>query len=430
MQCRNRNKGLTAAMVALGVMATLTLSGCGADGDAGDVTLKLVAADYGSNDDNTSKKYWDELARAYESKTPGVKIDVTVLSWKDVDREVAGMVDRGEAPDLAQIGAYADYAQADKLYPVDQLVSVPTQANFLPKLGQAGEIDRIQYGMPFGASTRLLFFNEKLFDKAGAKPPTNWDELQGAARKLKAADVKYPFALPLGSEESQAETMMWLLSGDGGYRDISGTAYQIDSSANVDTMKWLKDDLVGEGLTGPVVPGDLDRQAAFDAFVRGEVGMLNGHPTLMETAEKAGVKVGKVPLPGRDGKAKATLGVADWMMAFKENGHRKEIGAFLDFIYEDKNVLSFSDRYDLLPVTVTASDTMEADKEHAALRPFLEQLQGSELYPVGETSWAKVSESVKRNIGRAVAPDGDPRAVLEEIARDARTAESEAQSAK
>ncbi|CAL9296227.1 MULTISPECIES: extracellular solute-binding protein [unclassified Streptomyces] len=418
-----RYKGILAVLAALTV--TTALSGCGTTA-SDSVTLKLVAADYGSTDANTSEKYWNELARAYEEKTPGVKVDVTVLSWKDVDREVAEMVKRGEAPDLAQIGAYADYARDGKLYPVDSLVSVHTQANFLPLLRQAGEVDRLQYGMPFGASTRMLFFNEALFDAAGAKPPADWGQLQEAARKLKAKDVKYPFALPLGSEESQAETMMWLLGGGGGYRDTTGTAYQIDSPANVATMTWLKDELVGKGLTGPVAPGELDRQEAFDAFVRGEVGMLNGHPTLMETAEKAGVKVGTVPLPGIDGKAKATLGVADWMMAFKQNGHRKEIGAFLDFVYSDKNVLEFSDRYDLLPVTVSASDAMEADPEHKALEPFLTELAGSELYPVGETSWARVSESVKKNIGRAVAPDGDPRAVLEDIARDARAAEASA----
>ncbi|MCP9944295.1 extracellular solute-binding protein [Streptomyces somaliensis] len=405
-------------------MITAASSGCGTDAADG-VTLKLVAADYGSTEANTSEKYWNDLVRAYEKKTPRVKVEVTVLSWKDVDREVAEMVERDEAPDMAQIGAYADYAKDGKLYPADNLVSIPTQANFLPMLRQAGEVERVQYGLPFGASTRMLFFNRELFEEAGAKPPTDWAELRGAAQKLKAEGVKFPFALPLGSEESQAETMMWLLGGGGGYRDTSGSAYQIDSPANIDTMTWLKEELVGKGLTGPVAPGDLDRQQAFDAFVRGEVGMLNGHPTLMEAAEKAGVKVGKVPLPGVNGKAKATLGVADWMMAFNQNGHRKEIGDFLDFVYEDENVLEFSDRYDLLPVTVTASNTMEEDPRHAALRPFLEALEGSELYPVGDTSWAKVSESVKKNIGRAVRPDGNPRAVLEEIAEAAKAAQAE-----
>lgn len=37
---------------------------------------------------------------------------MTVYPWTDVDRKVAEMVKAGDAPDIAQIGAYADYAKA------------------------------------------------------------------------------------------------------------------------------------------------------------------------------------------------------------------------------------------------------------------------------------------------------------------------------
>ncbi|MFF8290861.1 extracellular solute-binding protein [Streptomyces sp. NPDC016309] len=401
-----------------------TLAGCGAGGGAEDVTLRLVAADYGSNQGNTSEKYWDEVARSFEKTHPGITVDVDVMSWKDVDREVAEMVRAGRAPDLAQIGAYADYAADDRLYKADELLPIPTQANFLPLLSRAGQVDRNQYGMPFAASTRLLFYNKDLFEKAGAQPPKTWDEISAAAGKLKAKGVTYPFALPLGAEESQAETMMWMLAGGGGYRDTSNISYDINSNQNVATFTWLRDNLVAKGLTGPVAPGRFDRQEAFDAFVRGDVGMLNGHPTLMDAAKQAGVDVGMVPLPSPDGEPRPSMGVADWMMAFKQNGHRKEIGAFLEFVYQDKNVLAFSDRYDILPVTSTASAAMRNDTKHKDLWPFLEELPTSELYPVGSTSWAKVSESVKKNIGKAVAPGGDPDAVLSQIARDAKDAEA------
>ena len=50
---------------------------------------------------------------------------------------------------------------------------------------------------------------------------------------------------------------------------------------------------------------------------------------------------GMVPLPGRDGPSQDSLGVADWMMAFKQNGHGEQIGDFLDFVYSEKNVLAF-----------------------------------------------------------------------------------------
>ncbi|MEU2430733.1 extracellular solute-binding protein [Streptomyces sp. NPDC007861] len=419
---QRRYFGMT-AMVATAAMVA-GLAGCGSSDEGGDVTLKLVAADYGTGAADSSQDYWDKLARAFESKNAGIKVDVDVYSWKDVDRKVAEMVEAGSAPDIAQIGAYADYVKQDKLYRTEELVSVPTQANFLPLLSDAGRVDRVQYGVPFAASTRLLFFNKDLFSAAGLEAPTTWAGIRTAAEKLKASGVEYPFALPLGSEESQAETMIWLLSGGGGYQNRSSGVYEIDSAENIDTFNWLRDNLVTPKLTGPVAPAQLDRAQAFAAFTRGEVGMLNGHPTLMQTAEKAGIDVGTVPMPGIEGKAPASMGVADWMMGFKQHGHRKEIGRFLDFAYSDTNVLEFSERYDILPVTVTASQKMEADDAHKDLQPFLEALPHSELYPFGETSWAKVSASVKKNIGSAVQPEGDPAAILGRIASEAAAAEA------
>ncbi|GAA3392836.1 extracellular solute-binding protein [Streptomyces roseoviridis] len=415
--------GLAAAATALGL--TTALSGCGAlGGDGGDVTLTLVAADYDLTGGDSTKKYWDGVVTAFEAENPGVKVQVRIESWNDVDREVAELVKAGKAPDLAQIGAYADYAAADQLYAADQLLSIPVQANFLAPLVDAGEYEHTQYGMPFVASTRLLFYNEELFDKAGIDaPPTTWDELAAAAEKLKKKGVAYPFALPLGPEEAQAETMMWLLSGGGGYLDGLGH-YKVDSEANVRTFTWLRDNLVAKGLTGPVAPAKLDRKAAFAAFARGEVGMLNGHPSLMQEAAKKGVKVGKTALPSTDGRDRAAMGVADWIMGFKQNGHRKEIGAFLDFVFSDENVLKFAGDNDLLPATVTASEAMRSDPAHADLREFLEALPDSQLPPVGKTSWAQVSGTVKQDIGKAVAPDGRPAEVLGRIARQATAAES------
>ncbi|MGP3754114.1 ABC transporter substrate-binding protein [Streptomyces sp. IBSNAI001] len=417
---QRRYVGLTAVVAALGM--TATLSGCGSDA-GGDVTLRLVAADYGTGAENSSQKYWDDVAGKFEKANPDIKVEVSVYSWKDVDRKVAEMVKAGDAPDIAQIGAYADYAKADKLYTADETIAIRTSSNFLPSLTDAGEVDGSLYGLPFVASTRLLFYNKGLFAKAGLGAPQTWDDIQSDAAALKQRGVTYPFALPLGPEESQAETLMWLLSGGGGYTDDVGN-YDIDSPANIATFQWLKKDLVGKGLTGPVAPGKLDREKAFEAFTKGEVGMLNGHPTLMQEAEKKGVQVGMVPLPGIDGPTNGSMGVADWMMGFKQNGHRAEIGKFLDFAYTDENVLSFADQYDLLPVTSSASTAMEADSKHASLHEFLSALPNSQLYPFGKTSWAQASESIKEKIGSAVEPGGSPESVLVQIAAQARQAES------
>ncbi|GGW65932.1 solute-binding protein [Streptomyces lucensis JCM 4490] len=405
---------------------TVVLGGCGST-DSSDVTLRLVAADYGASAADGSQKYWDALVKDYESAHPGVKVEVSVYSWNDVDRKVREMVDDGHAPDLAQIGAYADYAAAGKLYPASDVLSIRTQADLISQLSDAGQWEHTQYGIPFAASTRVLFYNKTLFAEAGIKPPTTWDELAADAAALRAKGVKYPYALPLGPEEAQAETMQWLLSGarsGNGYTDDVGT-YSIDSEQNVVTFDWLKDELVGKDLTGPVAPGKLNRADAFAAFADGEVGMLNGHPTLIRQATAKGVKFGMVPMPGRTGKA-ASMGVADWMMAFRQNGHAAQIGDFLDFVYSEKNVLSFSREYGLLPVTSSASTAMSASgaAKDKVLRPFLDQLPTSQLYPVGKTSWAAVSAAVKKDIGRAVAPGGSPVGVLTRLQATATAADS------
>ncbi|GGS07637.1 solute-binding protein [Streptomyces humidus] len=399
------------------------LAGCGPTGGSDDVTLRLVAADYGDSAANSSKKYWDQVVEAYEKDHPGVTVDVTVYSWNDVDAKVKAMVDAGDAPDMAQIGAYADYAAADRLYKAGDVVSIPVEADFVPRLADAGKVRGVQYGMPFASSTRLLFYNWTLFAQAGITPPTTWDELAKDAKALKARGVKYPYALPLGPEEAQAESLQWLLSGGGGYTQTV-SSYSLDSAENVATFDWLKDELVGKGLTGPVAPGKLNRAAAFAAFTAGDVGMLNGHPSLMKAAESKGVKFGMVPMPGLDGPSKSSLGVADWMTAFKQNGHGDQIGDFLDFVYSKKNVLAFSREYDLLPVTTSASQVMGAAPQDAGLRPFLEELPLSESYPVGRTSWAGVSAEIKKRIGGAVTANGSPADVLGALETTATTAES------
>ncbi|MFF7164021.1 extracellular solute-binding protein [Streptomyces sp. NPDC008086] len=419
---RRRRTGTIAAVSALGLVATL--GGCGLTGGSGEVTLRLVAADYGDSEANSSQKYWDKLVEAYEEEHAGVHVDVTVYSWNDVDAKVKEMVDAGKAPDMAQIGAYADYAAKDLLYEADDLLSIPVQADLVAQLADAGQVNGVQYGIPFASSTRLLFYNKTLFQKAGLTAPTTWRELAADAAALEAEGVKYPYALPLGPEEAQAETMQWLLSGGGGYTDAELGTYSIDSTENVATFNWLKNNLVGKGLTGPVAPGRLNRAEAFSAFAAGDVGMLNGHPSLMQMAAKKGVKFGMVPMPGREGPTKVSMGVADWMTAFKQNGHAEQVGDFLDFVYDKENVLDFSREYDLLPVTNSASTVMSGAPQDADLKPFLEQLSLSELYPVGRTSWAAVSAGVKKRIGGAVASGGSPSAILGQLQSTASRAES------
>ncbi|MFB7368459.1 extracellular solute-binding protein [Streptomyces sp. NPDC056222] len=417
---RPRLFGATASVAALGLLGSLVTS-CGSSGSDGETTLRLVAAEYGTSPATSSKAYWDKLTAAFTAAHPGSKVEVTLYPWADVDREVTRLVKEGNAPDVALMGAYSDFAAQGRLYAASELLSIKAEANFLPPLAEAGSVDNTLYGLPFVASSRLLFYNETLFDKAGAEPPETWEELEDAAKALKEEGVLYPYALPLGPEEAHAEALIWELSNGGGYAGISG-GYNIASEQNTQTFRWIKNNLVAPGLTGPVPPAELNRQDAFAAFLRGQVGMLNGYPSLLHEARAKGMKVGTISMPVsdtlKDGQPMPSAGVADWMMAFKRDGNRQLVGDFLEFVYEDKNLSEFAGRYHLLPSTVSASQTSKAVAGDPSAALFLNALRNAELYPVNEPSWLQASDTIKRNIGKAVEPSADPKAVLEGIARE------------
>ncbi|WP_326588256.1 extracellular solute-binding protein [Streptomyces sp. NBC_01294] len=420
---RRRIFGTAATTVVLGLL--IPLAGCGGSGDgAGDSgTLHLVAAEYGNSPATSSKPFWDKMATDFAKENPGIKLDVKLLPWADIDREVSRMVKAGKAPDVALMGSYSDFAAQGKLYPADELLSVTAEANFLPPLADAGSVGNTLYGLPFVASSRLLFYNQALFTKAGIKePPKTWSDLKAAAKALKDKGVKYPYALPLGPEEAHAEAMIWELSNGGGYADSSGN-YSLASEQNIATWTWVKNELVAPGLTGPTAPSQLNRADAFGAFLQGEVGMLNGYPSLAHEARAKGISVGTAVMPVADslgtGETPPAVGVADWMMAFKQNGKRAEISKFLDFVYQDKNLSDFAGRYHLLPSTVTAARTPAGGGLDKNDQLFLSALYTAQLYPVNDPSWLSVSDTIKRNIGRAVEPAGDPKTVLEDIAAQA-----------
>ncbi|MFJ7955639.1 extracellular solute-binding protein [Streptomyces sp. NPDC096319] len=420
---RPRLFGATVSVAAFGLLGSLVTACGSSEGES--TTLRLVAPEYGSDPASSSKAYWDKLTAAFSAAHPGRKIEVTLYPWADIDREVTRMVEADDAPDVALMGAYSDFAAQGRLYSASEVMSVRAEANFLRPLAAAGSVDGNLYGLPFVASSRLLFYNKELFDEAGAKPPKTWSDLRTAARALKKEGVLYPYALPLGPEEAHAEALIWELSNGGGYTDESG-GYNIASEQNTETFTWIKDNLVVPGLTGPIPPAQLNRQDAFAAFLRGDVGMLNGYPSLLHDAQAKGMKVGTLRMPVSDTlgaqAAPPAAGVADWMMAFKRDGNRELVSSFLNFVYEDKNLSEFAGRYHLLPSTVSATEASQYASTDPSAEQFLTALRVAELYPVDEPSWLQVSNTIKRSIGKAVAPSADPKAVLEQIAQQAKDA--------
>lgn len=414
------NKRMFVAACTIGV---LTLTACGGkDGGAsanGEVTLKLVAADYGDKASNSSTAYWNDVAKRFTAANPKIKVDVQVINWNDIDSQVKTMIQSGNVPDVLQTGGYADKVADDLLYKADEVLSESTRKNLIDSFAKAGEVDGTQYGIPFVSSARAFFYNKTLFAKAGVtEAPKNWDELTAAAQKVKAkVPGVTPYALPLGPEEAQGESLIWELGNGGGYTDAKG-GYTLDAKANVEAFSWLKTNLVGPGLTY-ANPATTDRKTAFADFAAGKTAMLNGHPSLIQMSKDGKVDYGVAPIPGKSGPLASTLGVADWMMAFKDGGHKEEVRKFLDFAYSKENTLKFDETYNLMPVTKDTLQEMTANGKHKDLEPFFTLLPNAVFYPLGDTTWDAVSAEIKKSGGTAV---NDPAKVLGELQKKAEAA--------
>ncbi|MFJ5233349.1 extracellular solute-binding protein [Kitasatospora sp. NPDC088391] len=414
------------ALIPLPLVGCLLLTGCGLVSGASGVTLTVVAADYGDGPANSSTAYWTQLAKDFEAANSDIKVKVDVVPWPDIDKHVAQLIADGKIPDVVQTGGFADQVTADRLYPVGDVLSIDTQANLLDSFSKAGQVLGSQYGIPFISSSRVFVYNKAIFDKAGiTAPPTTWEELRKDADLVKAkVPGVTPYALPLGPEEAQAESMIWSMSGGGALSDNVGN-YTIDSQPNRETFKWLRTNLVDKGLTY-ADPGKVNRATAFEDFVNGKVAMLNGHPGLLKAAAGK-VQFGTAAIPRKDKTVKpVAFGVADWLMAFKANGHRAEIKKFLNFTLGKQNTLKFDEEYNLLPVTQDTLDELSANPAHQDLTEFLKVLPTANFYPYGDPSWDKVSSLLKQRMGEVVRPGGNADGVLGELQSSAAAESSRA----
>jgi multiple sugar transport system substrate-binding protein len=402
-----------AVVGAVSALSALTLAACGSSGggSGGDKnTLSLVAADYGTGPANTSAKYWQGIAADFHKANPSITVKVKVVNWNDFDTQIKTAVQNKKNPDITEGDFFPDYAQEGLLYKASEVMT--NTSNLVPVFAKLGSYKGTQYGIPFTTSSRTLFYNKKLFQQAGiSSPPQTWADVKADALKIKAAG-KIGFGLPLGSEEAQAESLLWMLGNNGNFTDKQG-AYTINSQANIETFQFLKD-LVKSGATEPN-PGNKNRTDLWKQFAQGDIGMINGSPALIPIIKEGKVLSDSdwtsVPIAGKNGPLTSTLGVCDFTQAFKNGGGAKQaaIKKFLDFAYADKYQVQFDKEYSLLPATTSGVNALTSDQTFA---PFLKALPNAVQYP-SDTAWTNVKAKIQQTIGTAVT--GNPQSVLNDI---------------
>jgi len=402
----------------IGTAALLAVAGCGGStgstAAAGSTTLSFFGADYGAGSANSTTKYWDAIASAFHKANPSITVKVQTVDWTDFPQKVQTLVQNKQFPDILEGEAAPQFAQSHLLYPDSQVLSPSLLADMMPTFLKDGQYQGTDYGIPFTTSTRALYYNKKIFTAAGIPaPPQTWAQLQSDAAKIKAKGF-IGYGMPLGSEEAQAESLLWFLGNGGGYVNSSGS-YDINAPQNVATLRFMSQ-LVRSGDTQPS-PGSTDRKDVWAQFAQGRVGMMLGSPAVIPIIQAAGVlqpaDYGTADVPGKSAPLASTLGVHDDIVAFSAGGHAAAIRKFLDFAYQTKYQLQFDNEYDLLPATQSAAASMARSPVFAA---FLKNIPESVNYPA-KPNWQTVQDQIQTTMGQAVT--GNPQAILNAIQQTA-----------
>jgi multiple sugar transport system substrate-binding protein len=396
------------ALALLGV-AALVPGGCGGDKPQ---SIKVVIAEYSR--DHT-RAFWRGLAEQYTRQT-GVKVDLQVIDWNSIDQQVSTMIQNNQPPDVLNLNSFSSYAKDGLLYSGDEALSPKTRDDFLEAFARGGTYRDKLYGFPILASARAFFYNQDLLARAGVTaPPRTWEDFVQAAKRVQAlGGGTIGYALPLGPEEAQAEWSIWMWNNGGDWK--AGDAWTINSEKNVQTLEFLAA-LANTHKVTQINPGKTNRtDGAFQLFKDGKVGMVMGFsPLAAQLDVEKKVNYGVTQMPTNVGTP-ATLGVEDYLMAFKKKGNQEAVRQFLDLYYQPDQITKWITAEGFLPVTKSGRERMSSNEK---LKPYLDALPSARLAPTTDPTWDKVKLDVQQSIGAAVQPGGDPKQVLDRLQKNA-----------
>src|SRR4051812_2067363 len=375
-------------------------------------TISFVAPDYSDK----TQRYWQSVIARFEKRNPSISVDLQMVHWTDINQKVATLILSGHIPDVLNLDSYANFAGDGSLLPADEVLSPGTQRDFVPVFARNGQVEGVQYGIPIAGSVRGLFYNKAIFREAGIDaPPRTWAQLEADARRIERRTGKIGYALPLGPEEPQAEFSLFMW-GNGGDWFRNGK-WVIDNPQNVAALQFMRR-LTRESLTQRH-PGKTNRAEAWKLFEEGRAGMVMGSSflpgLLYEDAPQ--LNFGTAPIPSNGGRYRFTLGVEDYLLAFRATRHKAAVKKFLEFVYSPAIYGEFIRVHGFLPVTRSVSTQVAA--RDPIQRVFINLASVAKFYPTTNPVWGALAAKVKSTLGLALEGSVSPRQVLDGLQRSA-----------
>lgn len=383
----NRKWPLTAMALALTAAA---VTACGGGGTSGSGASPSASASAGGAPGGTKTirfATWDtgdalkieqDIAKKFESEHPGTKVQVEAYA-DGFDQKMAAGFGAGNPPDVMYMWDFPTYHQS--LEPLDDLVAKDSDINvndFYQGLFNYDKIDGKLYGIPVGFTTRVVYYNKKLFDAAGIPYPKDgwtWDDFQNIAKKLTDKSKKqYGFGVRAENDTYDLQGFVW--SNGGSY--ISDDGKTIDGYMNSpETAQSLQmfGDMVKNGSA--VLVGGKGQQSGEDVFKAGKLAMWESGIWPLDSFKQAGIDVGTVEMPAFQGKPVKGV-ISESALSIAKDSKQKDLAwEFIKF-YASEDAIKM--RVADLPVRMSVVKELKTDQD-PLYKPFYNMLQRSDNTP-------------------------------------------------
>ncbi|WP_163853292.1 ABC transporter substrate-binding protein [Paenibacillus elgii] len=233
-------------ILSVGLASSMVLAGCAKEeakpAPAGDAPksgepVTVTLAGWGSSPEE--QDLLKQTIQEFESKHPNVKVKYEVIADQYMDVIKTRLIG-GEGPDVFYLDAFEAPALIEKgvIEPLDSYVKPEFDvADFEEPLLNAFKVGGKTYGFPKDSSTLAMFYNKKHFEEAGiTKPPTTWEELQDAAKKLTKTEGGKTVRFGFGVAPELARQMYMAQAFGGKVSDDKGNA----AFASPEALKGLQ----------------------------------------------------------------------------------------------------------------------------------------------------------------------------------------------
>lgn len=384
-------KKLLSCLIAASMTAAL-FTGCGSsvktstqNAKAGNGKVKLTVWHY--FDGQQQQKAMENLSTKFNASQDKIEVAVEFVPRAELTKQFTiglvadklpdiGLVDNPDMASFSAMGLFADIS--------DKMNASPDKDKFYPGPISSCQLNGKYYGIPLGSNDLALFYNKDMFSAAGLQPPTTWDELKTAAKKLTKAGTTYGLAIAAPkNEEGTFQYLPWILSTGAKYNEFG-------SAAGISALQYLTDLIKDGSMSKEAInwtQNDLEKQ-----FVTNKAAMIVDGPWIINTikADAPNLKWGVVKIP-KDKIYASDLGGENWGII--KGHHEAEAWQFIQYTQQKDIMNAYVADFGYIPSRKDIAESNDAITKDPIMSVFLDELQYA--MPRGpHPKWPQISDAM------------------------------------